>query len=155
MKKNLSVLVGILICLLVGFLSRLFHETAMEVWYPMLNKSVLTPPNIVFPIVWGVLYVLLGVSVGLLYSANATPGRKTLLWLFVMQLLLQISWNYLFFYLQDPNMGLANLLLLDVLAIIFFLGALRVRQRAAYFFFPYLLWMLFALYLNLYIVLNN
>ncbi len=155
MKKKLSIPFGITICLLVGFVSRLTHETAMEVWYPVLDKSALTPPDIVFPIVWGILYVLLGISLGLLYSAKDFPQKKSLLWLFAIQLLLNITWNALFFYLQNPALGLANLLILDILAVMFFIKAKKVKQNAALLFLPYLIWMCFATYLNLYILLNN
>ncbi len=154
MKKSLSIPLGIVICLLVGFLSRLLHETAMEMWYPFLEKSALNPPDLVFPIVWGVIYVMMGVSLGLLMSANVSK-KKSLLWLFAIQLLLNISWNYLFFYLQDPMLGFINLIILDVLAISFYFDALKVKRSIAYFFLPYSIWMLFATYLNLYIVMYN
>ncbi len=154
MKKSLSIPLGIVICLLVGFLSRLLHETAMESWYPFLEKSALNPPDLVFPIVWGVIYVMMGVSLGLLVSANVSK-KKSLLWLFAIQLLLNISWNYLFFYLQDPMLGFINLIILDVLAISFYFDALKVKRSIAYFFLPYSIWMLFATYLNLYIVMYN
>ncbi len=154
MKKSLSIPLGIAICLLVGFLSRLLHETAMEVWYPFLEKSPLNPPDIVFPIVWGVIYAMMGVSLGVLINAD-TPKKKSLLWLFAIQLLLNISWNCLFFYLQNPMLGLINLIVLDALAIAFYFEALKVKRSVAYFFLPYMIWMLFAAYLNLYIVMYN
>lgn len=155
MKKTFSILFGIIICLTIGFLSRLLHETAMEVWYPTLVKSTLTPPDIVFPIVWGSLYVLMGISLGLLYCTNDIPSKKQLLWLFAIQLLLNVSWNFLFFYLQNPLFGLLNLLILDILALTFFFAALKAKRNVAYLFLPYLIWMLFAAYLNLFIALNN
>ncbi len=154
MKKSLSIPLGIIICLLIGFLSRLLHETAMEEWYPFLEKSALNPPDIVFPIVWGVIYVMIGISLGLLMNIDSTK-KKALLWLFAIQLLLNISWNYLFFYLQNPMFGLINLIILDVLAIIFYVEALKVKRIVAYLFLPYLIWMLFATYLNLYIAMYN
>ncbi len=155
MKKKISIPIGITACLLAGFISRLLHKAAMEVWYPVLDKSALTPPDIVFPIVWGVLYVLMGISAGLLYSANTATSGKKLLCLFTLQLVLNVSWNYLFFYLQYPFLGLVNIAVLDVLAVIFFSGALKTKRSVAFLFLPYLIWMLFATYLNLYITLNN
>ncbi len=155
MKKKLSIPLGIAICLLIGFLSRLLHETAMELWYPFIEKSVLTPPDIVFPIVWGILYVLMGISLGLLYSAKRLSSKKRLLCLFAIQLLLNVSWNYLFFYMQNPTLGLINLLILDVLAVMFFSRALKAKRSVAYLFLPYTVWMFFATYLNLYIALSN
>ncbi len=154
MNKKLSIPLGIIICLLVGFLSRLLHTTAMEFWYPFIEKSSLTPPDIVFPIVWGILYLLLGISLGLLLSMK-TPKKQALLWLFAIQLLLNVSWNFLFFYLQNPLLGLVNLAVLDLLAIMFCFEAFKVKRSVAYFFLPYSVWLLFATYLNFYIFMCN
>ena len=155
MKKIVSICSGIVICLLVGAVSRLLHAEAMEVWYPTLEKSSLTPPDITFAIVWGVLYVLLGISAGLLYNDKYSISRKRLLWLFAIQLLLNICWNFSFFYLQNPSLGLVNLLVLDVLGLIFFTDTLRVKKSSVYLFLPYVIWLFFATYLNLYIFVNN
>ncbi len=154
MKKTLSVPLGISICLLIGFLSRLLHTSAMEAWYPFIEKSALTPPDIVFPIVWGILYILMGISLGILLSLNV-PKKQALLWLFAIQLLLNVAWNYLFFYLQNPLLGLLNLAVLDMLAIMFCFEALKVRRSMSYLFLPYTVWMLFATYLNFYIFWHN
>ncbi len=154
MKKSLAIILGVIICLSVGWLSRMIHAESMEVWYPTLEKSGLTPPDLTFVIVWGVLYVLMGISIGLFYPTNDS-NKEGLLWLFGIQLLLNISWNYLFFYLQNPLLGLVNLLILDVLAILFFMGVLRIMRSSAILFLPYMVWMFFATYLNFYIFLHN
>ncbi len=155
MKKIVSIGSGIALCLLVGWVSRLLHAEAMEVWYPTLEKSSLNPPDLVFPIVWGTLYVLLGISVGLLYCTQVYPQRNRLLGLFALQLLLNISWNYLFFYLRSPLPGLINLLVLDVLAVLYFMGTLRINKLSAWLFLPYTVWIIFASYLNFYILMHN
>ncbi len=155
MKKSLSIPLGIGICLLIGFLSRMLHTPSMEVWYPFLEKSALTPPDIVFTIVWGLLYVFMGISLGLLISAKILTQKKSLIVLFAVQLILNIYWNYLFFYIQDPMRGLICLTLLNVLALVFFFIAFNSRKSIALFFLPYLLWMLFAEFLNFYIVIYN
>lgn len=155
MKKYLSVLLGIAFCLSVGFVSRLLHAEAMEVWYPTLAKSALTPPDIVFPIVWGLLYTLLGVCAGLVLCAQKLRAKKTLLGLFALQMGLNVTWNLLFFYMQSPLLGFINLLILDVLAAMFYVSAFCKVRSAAWFFLPYMLWMFFATYLNYYIFVSN
>ncbi len=140
--------------MLVGYISRLFHDEAMIEWYPYLNKSALNPPDIVFPIVWGVIYLMMGISVGRLYSRRSGAGNG-LFWLFAIQLFLNITWNFLFFYMESPFIGLVNLLVLDALAILYFMVVLKVDRISAYLFLPYVVWMLFATYLNFYIVVNN
>ena len=58
MKRLLWIFVGIVVCFLVGYTASLFQAVSLELWYPFLVKPVLTPPNWVFPIVWGIIYVL-------------------------------------------------------------------------------------------------
>ncbi len=155
MKKYLPILWCIVICLAVGAVSRLSHATAMEVWYPFLNKSPLNPPDIVFPIVWGILYVAMGISGGLLYMSEKSSGRSRMLWVFGIQLVLNYVWNLFFFYMQSPTWGLVILPVLVCLAIWYVMEVWKLNRKAAWFFLPYTLWMCFATYLNLYIVLNN
>ncbi len=154
MKKGLSILLGITLCLLVGFLSRLFQITSMDVWYPTLEKSVLTPPDLVFTIMWGLLYVLMGISVGILYRVH-NHHRKGLVRLFGFQLLFNLLWNFFFFYMRSPAFGFANVLILDIMAITYFAGVMRVKRSSAFLFLPYMIWMFFATYLNFYILVNN
>ena len=113
MKKVFYVIVAIALCLFVGWVSSLLNVESISSWYPTLNRSSLTPPAVAFPIVWSVLCVLIGISAGLLYGAHDL-SKKLLLWLFVLQLFFNVSWNFLFFYLQSPIMGFVNLLVLDV-----------------------------------------
>ncbi len=155
MKKYLSIMCGIVICLAVGAISRTTHATAMEVWYPFLAKSPLNPPDIVFPIVWGVLYVCMGISVGILYNSEKSPARTRMLWVFGIQLALNYVWNLFFFYMRSPAWGLVIIPVIVALAVWYFLDAWKVKRSAAWFFLPFVLWMCFATYLNLYIVLNN
>ncbi len=155
MKKYLPVMWGIVICLAVGAVSRMTHATAMHVWYPFLVKSPLNPPDIVFPIVWGILYVSMGISVGLLYNEEKSMARSRMLWVFGISLALNYVWNLFFFYMQSPTLGLVILPVLVGLAIWYIWDAWKVKRAAAWFFIPYAIWMCFATYLNLYIVLNN
>ena len=154
MKKSVSIVIAVIICLFIGWLSSLLNTSPIETWYPMLEKSSFTPPNYIFPIVWGILYILLGISVGLLYNVHDISKRPLLI-LFAVQLLLNISWNFFFFSMQSPILGFVNLLILVVLGVAYFIGTFWVKRSSALFFLPYLLWILFATYLNFYIVAFN
>ncbi len=155
MKKYCPIIWGIVICLAVGAISRMTHVTAMQEWYPHLDKSILNPPDIVFPIVWGILYVTMGISAGLLYNSEKSSGRSRMLWVFGIQLALNFVWNLFFFYMQCPIWGLIILPNLVGLAAWYIIGTWRLNRASAWLFFPYITWMTFATYLNLYIVLNN
>ena len=101
MKKVFSILIAIVVCLFVGWLSSLLNVSPIGSWYQMLEKSSFTPPDSVFPIVWSVLYVLIGVSCGLLYNVHDI-SKRPLIVLFAVQLLFNLSWNFFFFTLQSP-----------------------------------------------------
>ena len=81
MKKILAFAVPILVCLLLGYLAGLIQADSIREWYPTLRKPPLTPPNIVFPIAWGILYLCMGISAGLIYLSSA-PQRDFLIRLF-------------------------------------------------------------------------
>ena len=154
MKKLFSILVAVAICLFVGWLSSLMNVPSIEAWYPTLQKSSFTPPEYIFPIVWSVLYVLIGVSVGLLYNVHDI-SRRPLRALFAVQLLFNVSWSFFFFKMQSPILAFVNLLILVMLGVAYFIGTMMVKRSSGLFFLPYLLWILFATYLNFYIVIYN
>lgn len=116
-------------------------------WYKTLPLSSLTPPDVVFGIVWTVLYFLMAVSAFLVW--NKVSPRY-----FVLQLITNGLWPFLFFYLHSPIAGL-----IDILAMIVFVGLTiktfySVSKVSAYLLLPLAVWILFAFYLNAYIVFS-
>lgn len=151
MKKFIAYPIAIVVCLGVGYLSSLIQADALREWYPTIARSPLSPPNMVFPIVWTVLYVLMGVSLGECFRTENM--RAVLPW--VLQLIVNFLWVVLFFRLRDPLLGLADLLLLIVLTVWYMSSAGRTSSWAAWLMTPYLLWLLFATYLNWYVYAHN
>lgn len=154
MKKALYLIVPVLICLLAGFLGSLSQRESLETWYPYLAKPPLTPPDSVFPIAWTLLYVCMGISVGLILLSDS-PRKKPLAVLFSVQLLLNFLWTFLFFYLRNPLAGLIDILLLDLLVFLYAWESYPVKKASSVLFWPYLAWILFATYLNGSIFLYN
>lgn len=154
MKKALYLIVPVVICLLTGFAGSLLQREAIETWYPYLAKPTLTPADTLFPIAWSILYVCMGISVGLVLLTDS-PRRKPLAGLFCTQLLLNFMWTFLFFYLRNPLAGLVDILLLDLLVFLYAFGSYPVKKASSVLFWPYLAWILFATYLNGYIYLYN
>ena len=154
MKKILAFAVPILVCLLLGYLAGLIQADSIREWYPTLRKPPLTPPNIVFPIAWGILYLCMGISAGLIYLSSA-PQRDFLIRLFCVQLFSNFIWSYLFFYLRNPLLGMIDILTLDIFVIYYLIKIYPVSKTASVLFAPYALWVLFATYLNGYIMLTN
>ncbi|MGL4520461.1 MAG: TspO/MBR family protein [Phocaeicola sp.] len=149
-----SLLLPILLCLLVGFIGSQFQKESIQTWYPTLNKSYMTPPSSLFPIAWTTLYIFMGVSVGLVgYSRRWR--KHWLVTLFAIQLLLNCSWSILFFYLQSPFLGMINILFLDLAVFVYIVWSYPRHRISSILFMPYLLWLLFASYLNFYIWYYN
>ncbi len=119
MKRLLNLLLPVVVCFMVGFTASYFQSDAIESWYPYLNKPALTPPNAVFPIAWGIIYVCMGISIGLIL--NSKDKKKNFFFLlFGIQLFLNFLWSLSFFYLQNPLLGLINIVLLD-LAVLYYI----------------------------------
>lgn len=151
-KNKSALILSILIPLAVGSLSSLLSGNASG--YSSLNKPPLSPPSLVFPIVWTILYVLMGLSSFLIHESHS-PKKENALKLYRLQLFFNFFWSIIFF---GWSLYLAAFLWLAVMILII---ALMIRQflqispAAAFLQIPYLIWCLFAAYLNLMIFLLN
>lgn len=154
MKKVTLVIVPVIICFLIGFTASYFQKDAIETWYPYLDKPDLTPPNIVFPIAWSIIYLCMGISIGLILISH-TLKKKELTTLFIIQLFLNFAWSILFFYFQNPLLGLIDILLLDICVTVYTFKSYPVKKVSSILFLPYIIWIYFATYLNGYIFINN
>ena len=151
MKKIVYYVVPVLLCLIAGLVAGRLQAESVAVWYPLLAKPALTPPDIAFPIAWGIIYLCMGLSLGRVLRY----GDKRYVTLWFLQLAVNFLWSVFFFYLRSPLAGFVDILLLDALVIVYIC---RVRHRtpsAAWLFAPYVLWILFATYLNGYILVKN
>ena len=154
MKTFVPVILFVLISFIVGYISMLLQQEALLNWYPSLDKSSLTPPGYVFALVWGVLYVLMGVSAGLVWSRRISTTWVLML-LFAIQLFLNLLWSFSFFFLQQPFVAFVVLIALFLTVAAYAVGCYGQRPLAAYLNIPYLLWLLFAAYLNGYVIAFN
>lgn len=154
MKKAIAILSPILLCFFVGSTASLFQQDAIQVWYPFLNKSTLTPPSFVFPIAWSLIYVCMGASVGLVYLSDSSK-RKELIQLFALQLFFNFAWSFLFFYFKNPLLGFIDILILDALVTIYVIKSYAEHRVSSILFWPYMVWIYFATYLNGYILVYN
>lgn len=156
MKINfVRLIAAVLICNSAGLLGALFTETGPSSWYAQLIKPDLTPPGWVFAPVWTSLYILMGISIYIVWGKKGSPGASRGIAAFSLQLLLNFLWSFLFFGMQSPLLGFAciALLWLAIIASIHYFH--RVSPAAAYLLLPYILWVSFAAYLNYSILLLN
>ena len=120
----------------------------MNAWYAQLNKPPLTPPSWIFSPVWTVLYLLIILAIILYYK---TPGKQNVgltTSLLLFHIVTNFIWTYLFFGLQSPFLALIDILLLDITLIILIVLFGRANTLSGVLLAPYLLWVLFATYLN-------
>lgn len=151
MKRIINYIWPVLLCFGIGFVaSRLQSESMME-WYPHLNKSALTPPNMAFPIAWSVIYLLMGLSLGRVLSKG--DKKSAVIWM--VQLVFNFLWSILFFTMRMPLWGFVDILLLDASVLSFMMMAYKNDKPSFYMFLPYILWLVIATYLNGYILFNN
>lgn len=130
----------------VGGLAGILTRNGVQA-YADLPKSPLTPPDLVFPIVWTILFALMGIGAALVFLSDA-PGKTRALAIFAVQLAVNFAWSLLFFNLQAFGFALVWLLLLWVLILWMIVSFYKVRPLAAWLQIPYLLWVTFAAYLN-------
>lgn len=153
-KLNLKTLaVSILIPLTVGFLSYFLSRGGMS-YYETLNKPPLNPPSFIFPIVWTVLYILMGISSYIVYTSDSPFREKALRW-YVIQLIFNFGWSIIFFGLSKLLFAYIWLLLLIAAIVVMIYYFYKVKPLSAYLQIPYLLWCIFAAYLNLSIYFLN
>lgn len=154
MKKSLYILIPILACFLVGLTASQFQAESIRTWYPLLNKPALTPPNIVFPIAWSVIYLCMGISLGIILLSKSKE-KAYLTKIFILQLFLNFIWSILFFYYQSPLLGFLDIILLDMTVAWYTVKSYPVNKASSLLFLPYLSWICFASWLNGYILFNN
>lgn len=148
-KKNWKTyVIWILITEAVGALSGFLSRSGMEQYSAVINQPPLSPPMILFPIVWGILYALMGFGAARISLAPPSAERSTALNLYVIQLVVNFFWSLIFFNAQAFGFAFFWLLLLWVLVLAMIIVFRLVDPLAAYLQIPYLLWLTFAAYLN-------
>lgn len=148
--KNITKLVSsIVICQLAGIIGSFFTFPSITTWYAALEKPSFNPPNWVFSPVWITLFILMGVSLYLVWSEGIkTKYVKMALTLFGIQLSLNILWSIIFFGLKSPFFAFIEIVILWVAILATIFKFSKISRTAAYLLIPYLLWVSFAAVLN-------
>jgi len=149
-KKLVFFIVGtIIIGGLFGFLTMGNMKT-----YDALIKPPLTPPGILFPIVWSILYVLMAVSLYIVSESNSMNKEQSYL-IYIVQLVVNSLWTLLFFGLNLRLIAFIWLILLIILVIKMIIEFYKINKVSAYLQIPYILWITFAAYLNFALYILN
>lgn len=150
MRKVLpKILIAVAICLCIGFFSGFASQSSIHTWYTTLNKPFFNPPDWVFAPIWTILYILMGVSAGIVWSKGFYhKWVKTALYHFIFQLLFNGLWSLVFFGFKSPGLALLVILTLLILLLLTIKWFKIVNKTASYLLIPYLIWVLFAGILN-------
>lgn len=155
MKKfNLTAfIVSLAIPLGVGALSAFLTMNSMEV-YGKIEKPAFAPPSWLFPVVWTILFILMGISSYLVFNTDS-PGKRQALTVYGIQLIVNFFWPVFFFILENYLVSFLWLVILWVLVIIMIASFVKIRHAAGILQIPYFLWLTFAGILNLMVFLLN
>lgn len=127
-------------------------------WYKSLKQPPFNPPNWVFPVVWSIVYTLMGIASVMIYKSGGgffTEKNKIPLGLYVAQLALNVIWNPVFFLTERVDWGLALIITIDVMVSLTTWKFFVLNEAAGYLLVPYVAWSLFATLLNYSIWLLN
>lgn len=144
-KKIMYIVLSILIPLIIGFIGSMLGGSMAL--FDNIKKPIFAPPAIIFPIVWGILYILMGISSYLVYISDSRY-KKTGLIFYAIQLVVNALWTMIFFRFENFLFAFIWLLLLLGIVVIMLFYFYKSDKKAFYLQIPYLIWLIFALILN-------
>lgn len=150
MNKYLKIIFFVALCLAVGFLASLVTRDSVLTWFPTQNKPFFNPPSWVFAPVWTLLYIAMGIAAGLVWNAQQLQPilvKKALIF-FVIQLILNAAWSYIFFGLHNPLLAFIEIIMLWLFIFETYKQFKIINSTAGYLFLPYIAWVSFATILN-------
>lgn len=147
--KPVAFIINIALTLGIGALASYATASSVKTWYPTINKPSFNPPNWLFAPVWTTLYILIGIAAYLVWiKRDSIVHYPRTVAIYFIQLILNLAWSFLFFYLHEIGLALAeiSLLLLSIIinAIVFY----KIDKWAGLLYIPYIIWVSFATFLN-------
>ena len=149
MQKIFKIVLVVVVCLTVGYFSGMETRESITTWYPTLIKPTFNPPNWIFGPVWTLLYIMMGIAAGLVWTKGyEEQTTKKALGFFAIQLGLNALWSYLFFGLHNPFLALIEIILLWLMILETYNLFKKINKTAGFLLLPYLAWVSFATILN-------
>ncbi len=132
-----------------GGIGSIFTTPKIDTWYETLNKPFFQPPNWLFGPVWTLLFLLMGISLYLIWTGSWHHKLKEeALLIFIAQLVLNVFWSIIFFGFQNPSLAFLEILVLWTSILFTILYFVKLNKTAAYLLVPYIFWVSFASVLN-------
>jgi tryptophan-rich sensory protein len=147
---------SIIVCQLAGIIGSFFTISSVNSWYTTLNQPFFNPPSWIFGPVWTILYLLMGISLYIVWNKGInTKVKKIATYIFGFQLALNSLWSILFFGLQSPLFAFIEIIFLWIAILFSIIYFYKISRTAAYLLIPYIIWVSFAALLNIsYVILN-
>ncbi len=176
-NNTFKFIIAIGVSQLAGVIGSVFTVSSIPTWYAELQKPSFSPPNRIFGPAWILLYILMGISVYLIWSSFASADAKALadkkasafgkpsadksdgqsrklkiaFWLFWIHLVFNATWSIIFFGLHSPGLAFINIIIIWLLIVVLMIKFWKINKWATYLLIPYLLWVSFASLLNYFI----
>lgn len=158
MKLNnfFKLAIAIIVSQLAGVIGSVFTVSSIPTWYATLQKPSFNPPNWIFAPVWTLLFLLMGISLYLIWSRGfKNKETKIALFIFGSQLILNILWSIIFFGLHNPFWAFIEISILWLAILLTTISFYKISKTAAYLLLPYILWVSLAAVLNFSILIIN
>jgi len=151
-----KLIVSIILPLTLGAIAGMFTSQSVPEWYATLNRPSFNPPNWIFGPVWTTLYILMGISLFLIWKQDMSKERNLAILVFMLQLFFNFCWSFIFFYFNMIGLALIEIIFLWISIVFMLVLFFKIKPIAAYINIPYLLWVTFAAILNAsYFLLNR
>ena len=149
MNNTLKLIIAIAIPLIVGGTSGFFTATGVESWYQTIARPTWNPPGWIFGPVWTTLYVMMGISLFLVWKEDTSVELKKIgIALFTVQLVLNFFWSFIFFNQHQIGWALVEIIAMWVFILLTIFAFAQVNKAAAWLLVPYISWVSFATILN-------
>ncbi len=148
MKNIIKFIYAFVLVALTSYIGGFFTRYGLAAWYDNLPSTPFTPPNSWFPIIWSSLYFLMAISFALTLIRTDFNCQRKINLLFVGQLLLQIIWCFVFFYLGYIGLALVIILFLDAVVFRMIQIFSKIDKKASWLLYPYFWWLVYASFLN-------
>ncbi|MFA5318436.1 MAG: TspO/MBR family protein [Patescibacteria group bacterium] len=140
------------ICLIIPQIAAILGSLAttpnIQGWYSGINKPSFNPPNWIFGPVWTILFVLMGISLYLIWAEKTKINKTSAYLFFYLQLVFNVVWSVLFFGLHNPLYAFVEIIFLWIFILLNIIFFYKINKLAGWLLLPYILWVSFAAFLN-------
>lgn len=155
MKHNVTIIVCIIITEVLGFTVGILTREGTRLYADTMVKPPFSPPALLFPIAWTLLYALMGAGVAMIINSESSGVRSSGLVLYFIQLFFNLAWCFIFFSFKNYGGALIWIIILLILTVFMTLAFHKVSRMAAFIQIPYIIWLIFATYLNAGVMVMN